>query len=190
MYYFGYFLGVWLKLQYADVSEHSISSIFKGWMWGMKYGCWGADVVFIQGTSSPAQIPKKNETTTQYTINRPRLNTLLLYLLPPHLLTHSEPPTTCCPLPIGPATSSKPRPLYKYHVRSSTTILHTSHPALEDGTDRVFRNVGKPQSDAGEIPKRIHTFKPHTCLLLHMTRGYMANACEYECLLERQAMRI
>ena len=36
-------------------------------------------------------------------------------------------------------------------------ILHTLHPALEDGTDRGFRNVGKPQSDAGEIPKRIHT---------------------------------
>ena len=33
----------------------------------------------------------------------------------------------------------------------------TLHPALEDGTDRGFRNVGKPQSDAGEIPKRIHT---------------------------------
>ena len=64
---------------------------------------------------------------------------------------------TCCPLPIGPATSSKPRPLYKYHVFSSLTILHTSHPAYEDGTDRVFRNVGIQQSDAGEIPKRIHT---------------------------------
>ena len=50
MYSFGYFPGVWLKLQYADVSEHSISSIFKGWMWGMKCGCWGADVVYIQGT--------------------------------------------------------------------------------------------------------------------------------------------
>ena len=33
----------------------------------------------------------------------------------------------------------------------------TLHRALEDGTDRGFRNVGKPQSDAGEIPKRIHT---------------------------------
>ena len=31
------------------------------------------------------------------------------------------------------------------------------YPALEDGTDRGFRNVGKLQSDAGEIPKRIHT---------------------------------
>jgi len=39
-------------------------------------------------------------------------------------------------------------------------ILHTLHPAFEDGTDRVFRNVGTLQfsSDAGEIPKRIHTF--------------------------------
>ena len=30
MYSFGYFLGV--RLQFADVSEPSISSIFKGWM--------------------------------------------------------------------------------------------------------------------------------------------------------------
>ena len=36
-------------------------------------------------------------------------------------------------------------------------VLHTLHPALEDGTDRGFRNVGKSQSDAGEIPKIIHT---------------------------------
>jgi hypothetical protein len=32
-----------------------------------------------------------------------------------------------------------------------------SHPALEDGTDTGFRNVGLPKFDAGEIPKRIHT---------------------------------
>ena len=30
---FGYFPGVWLW--FADVSEHSICSIFKGWMWSM-----------------------------------------------------------------------------------------------------------------------------------------------------------
>ena len=36
-------------------------------------------------------------------------------------------------------------------------ILRTSYPAYEDGTDGVFRNVGIEQSDAGEIPKRIHT---------------------------------
>ena len=59
--------------------------------------------------------------------------------------------------PIGPASSSKPRPGYKYHVLPSLFTLHTLHPALEDGTDRGFRNVGKLQSDAGEIPKRIHT---------------------------------
>ena len=66
MYSFGYFPGV--RLWFADVSEPSISSIFKGWM-----------------------------------------------------------------------------------------LLHTLHPVLEDGTDRGFRNVGKLQSDAGEIHKRIHT---------------------------------
>ena len=59
--------------------------------------------------------------------------------------------------PIGPASSSKPRPGYKYNVFPSLFILHTLHPALEDGTDRGLRNVGKLQSDAGEIPKRIHT---------------------------------
>ena len=36
-------------------------------------------------------------------------------------------------------------------------VLHTSYPAYEDGIDRVFRNVGIQQSDAEEIPKRIHT---------------------------------
>ena len=36
------------------------------------------------------------------------------------------------------------------------SIRHTLHPSLKDGADRGFRNVGKPQSDAGEIPKRIH----------------------------------
>jgi hypothetical protein len=29
--------------------------------------------------------------------------------------------------------------------------------STQDGTDRGFRNVGKSQSDAGEIPERIHT---------------------------------
>jgi hypothetical protein len=35
--------------------------------------------------------------------------------------------------------------------------LSTLHPVFEDGTDRGFRNVGKSQSDAGEIPKKTHT---------------------------------
>jgi hypothetical protein len=33
--------------------------------------------------------------------------------------------------------------------------------AFEDGTDRGFRNVGKLQSDAGEIPKRTNTRSFH-----------------------------
>ena len=52
--------------------------------------------------------------------------------------------------------------LYQFHLHRLDVkyeVLHTLHPALEDGTDRGFRNVGKPQSDAGEIPKRIHTKK-------------------------------
>ena len=47
--------------------------------------------------------------------------------------------------------------LYLFHLHR----LDTSHPAYEGVTDRVFRNVGIQKSDAGEIPKRIHTrFKP------------------------------
>jgi len=36
-------------------------------------------------------------------------------------------------------------------------MLYTHLPAYEDGTDRVFRNVGIWISDAGESPKRKHT---------------------------------
>ena len=45
----------------------------------------------------------------------------------------------------------------RYKRRVSGRGHVTSHPACEDGTDRVFRNVGIQQSDAGEIPKTIHT---------------------------------
>jgi hypothetical protein len=51
-------------------------------------------------------------------------------------------PLPAAALPIGPTTSSKPRPRYKYRVLFQSTILHTSCPAFEDGTDKVFRNVG------------------------------------------------
>jgi hypothetical protein len=37
------------------------------------------------------------------------------------------------------------------------TLYQFQLQGMEDGTDRGFRNVDKPQSDAGEIPKRIHT---------------------------------
>ena len=56
---------------------------------------------------------------------------------------------------------------YQFHLQGLDVdyeVLHTLHPAVEDGTDRGFRNVGKLQSDAGEIPKRIHT-KSRLCFL-------------------------
>jgi hypothetical protein len=39
----------------------------------------------------------------------------------------------------------------------SLSILHTVQPAFEDGTNRRFRNIGKPLYDAGEIPRRTYT---------------------------------
>ena len=45
--------------------------------------------------------------------------------------------------------------LYRFHLQG-LVVKYTSHPALEDGTDRGFRNVGIQLSDAGETPKRIH----------------------------------
>ena len=41
--------------------------------------------------------------------------------------------------------------------RAFEEVRSTPYPAYDDGTDRVFRNVGIQQSDDGEIPKRIHT---------------------------------
>jgi hypothetical protein len=58
---------------------------------------------------------------------------------------------------IGHASSNYPWPVYKYPALLSLSILHTVQPAFEDGTDRRFRNVGKPQYDAGEIPGRTYT---------------------------------
>ena len=84
MYSFGYFHGVWFL--YADVSEHSICSIFIGWI--------------------------------------------------------------------------------------------SSYPAYEDGTDRVFRNVGIQQPDAAEIPKRIHTrFKTRRKLEIKIIKNYCIEIC-------------
>jgi hypothetical protein len=54
---------------------------------------------------------------------------------------------------------------------NTLTILKPSYyssylPASEDGTDRVSRNVGIQNSDAGELPRRKHT----TSKLLRKTR--------------------
>jgi len=45
---------------------------------------------------------------------------------------------------------------YKYSNNLIPVILPT-HTTYEDGTDRVFRNVGIWNSDAGESPKRKNT---------------------------------
>ena len=43
--------------------------------------------------------------------------------------------------------------LYQFHLQG----LGVKYSALEDGTDRGVRNVGKTQLDVVETPKRIHT---------------------------------
>ena len=58
------------------------------------------------------------------------------------------------------------------------------HPAFEDGTDRGFRNVRKPQSDAGEIPKRTYaTFKTRRRFEIknHLTHFHVGTG--FECWL-------
>ena len=52
------------------------------------------------------------------------------------------------------------RGVWLYIIYSQTPrTIQTSYllPALEDGTDRGFRNVGRTQTDARDIPKRTHT---------------------------------
>jgi hypothetical protein len=64
---------------------------------------------------------------------------------------------------------------YKYQ-----TFLKPSHssylPAYEDGTDRVFRNVGIQNSDAGELPRRKHTTFSITLLPQMYASPAQANA--------------
>ena len=48
-------------------------------------------------------------------------------------------------------------------------------PAYEDGTDRVFRNVGIYNSDAGELPKRKHNISA-PCFAIRAVKHYMT--CE------------
>jgi hypothetical protein len=69
--------------------------------------------------------------------------------------------TVCNLLGISPASDCDlptfRNPLSVPSSRAGCRVLSTLHPAFEDGTDIGFRNVGKSQSDTGEIPKRIHT---------------------------------
>ena len=59
-----------------------------------------------------------------------------------------------------PSSVFRPRTLTADPVSSSH---HLFTPAFEDGTDRVFRNVGIYKSEAGESPKRNQT-KCNCCL--------------------------
>jgi hypothetical protein len=63
-------------------------------------------------------------------------------------------PASDCDLPTFRNPLSVPSSKAGCRVLSTHSTLH---PAVEDGPDRGCRNVGKSQSDAGEIPKRIHT---------------------------------
>ena len=56
--------------------------------------------------------------------------------------------------------------LYVDVLEHSICSIFIGYPAYEDGTDRVFRNVGIQQSDAGKIPKRIHTTYRYTFYVL------------------------
>ena len=48
---------------------------------------------------------------------------------------------------------------------------HFIAPAYEDGTDRVFRNVGIYNSDAGELPERKHN-ETQVALKSDKNKGY------------------
>jgi len=50
---------------------------------------------------------------------------------------------------------AKLSPVWISQQFSNLVILHL--PAYEDGKDRVYRNVGIKNSDAGELPRRKHT---------------------------------
>jgi hypothetical protein len=48
--------------------------------------------------------------------------------------------------------------LFQYKYPNILNTNHCSHlPVYEDGTGRVFRNVGIQTSEAGELPRRKHT---------------------------------
>jgi len=46
-----------------------------------------------------------------------------------------------------------------HHHPANNNLVILYLPGNEDGTDRVFRNVGIYNSDAGELPRRKHKTK-------------------------------
>jgi len=69
-----------------------------------------------------------------------------------NLFLYSDPPLLCHP------PSCWLRLFFPYKYCNVFKPSHLSYlSAYEDGTDRVFRNVGIKNSDAGELPRRKHT---------------------------------
>ena len=60
--------------------------------------------------------------------------------------------TVCFLLGDSPASD-----LYMLTFQNTLSVPSSKAGAFEDGTDRVFRNVGIYKSDAGESPKRKQT---------------------------------
>ena len=61
----------------------------------------------------------------------------------------------CILLGISPASD------YGLPAFRNTLSVPSSKAGCEDGTDRVLRNVGKPYSDAGEIPEEYRQDSKH-----------------------------
>ena len=98
----------------------------------------------------------------------PILSTLLRLGLPSGLFPSGFPTKILyAPSPYPYAPHAQPIPFFsilshaQYWVRSTDASFKITYPhfiplAYEDGTDRVFRNAGIYNSDAGELPKRKH----------------------------------
>jgi hypothetical protein len=86
--------------------------------------------------------------------------TLMTFLKAPTLMTFLKAPTLMTFLTAQANFEST------FSCINTLTILKPSYyssylPAYEDGKDRVFRNVGIHNSDAGELPRRKKTYNIH-----------------------------
>jgi hypothetical protein len=93
---------------------------------------------------------------------------------PPHLTIHSEPPNVwCLPPPVALPSRAIPDTVYINTMLSS----HHSHFIFHIQPDRGFWNVGKTQSDAGEIPKRTYTICGVYLICWHEAYLYIPSYC-------------
>jgi len=78
----------------------------------------------------------------------------LKYLPLPQPFVHLPAPLWSLALPLAPPLAYQTLSGINTPHIPCPVILHPS--AFEDGTDKVFLNVGYQNSDAGELPKRKH----------------------------------